>query len=1034
MVEEIRKRVDASGISRDRLTIEITESIIGSDFEFIKTQVERFRSLGFPVWMDDFGSGYSSLDVLQSIRFDLIKFDMSFMRKFEENESGKIILTELMKMATALGVDTVCEGVETEKQVRFLQTIGCSKLQGFYYMKPIPFDEILERYKKGIQIGFENPKETEYYDAMGRINLYDLSFMASMDENVFRNIFDTIPMGIIEVNEPGDRVRFVRSNQSFHDFMLWTAGFDPGDSNAVYSAPATGTGSGFMRMLEKCRVSRDRAFIDEQIEDGSVVHSFARRIFTNPVTGSIAFAVAILSVDRPKIDPVSVKCRVLLQEKEQIPKEAGIMQRITELQESVSSLLDNVPAMSFTKDANTGVYLACNQFFAEYAHKQSPDGVAGLTDFEIFDPETAAHFVEDDKKALEMDVPYVFFEDVPDAAGNQKQFQTTKMKFIDSSGRQCLLGLCQDVTDAFRVRKEKDVYDQITASLAEQYDTLYYIDIETNTYTEISSTDEYKKLNVPATGNDFFAESRRSIRKYVHPEDQDKVMRLHYKDVMLDNLKSGHSFSMNWRLVVNGQVRHIRHTEVLSRDGRHIIVCIKNIEREVQAELDFREVQRRSVTYTQIAERLADHYDMIYYIDCENMHYAELSAKKKTGVLKIQEGGEHFFETARRNVDRLIFAEDRERIRLFLDRDHLISQLENRRQLTEDYRMILDNGKIQYTRMSVTYSSDQSHFIICVENRDEDVRREKEHLMALFTANEMARRDELTHTKNKTAYQEMENELQEQIQEGAASFGIVVCDINGLKTINDTKGHKAGDDYIKASCMLICKSFRQSPVFRIGGDEFAVILKEKDYTNREKLLSRLRRQVEENIRKGEGPVVASGLAEYQPIIDCSVEDVFNRADSRMYEDKMHLKEQELLQESNSLKENIRIISEDRRIMLDTLYKAFEVVSEGTYVFLCDMKYDFSRWSKNAVDTYGLPSEYMYGAGDIWENRIHPEDRVVYHKGIDEIFSGNAAGHDMQYRAKRLTGEYDVCISRGVVIRDPSGVPDYFVGIIRNHGI
>ena len=192
--------------------------------------------------------------------------------------------------------------------------------------------------------------------------------------------------------------------------------------------------------------------------------------------------------------------------------------------------------------------------------------------------------------------------------------------------------------------------------------------------------------------------------------------------------------------------------------------------------------------------------------------------------------------------------------------------------------------------------------------------------------------------------------------------------------------------------------------------------------------------MEENIRKGEGPVVASGLAEYQPIIDCSVEDVFNRADSRMYEDKMHLKEQELLQESNSLKENIRIISEDRRIMLDTLYKAFEVVSEGTYVFLCDMKYDFSRWSKNAVDTYGLPSEYMYGAGDIWENRIHPEDRVVYHKGIDEIFSGNAAGHDMQYRAKRLTGEYDVCISRGVVIWDPSGVPDYFVGIIRNHGI
>ena len=77
---------------------------------------------------------------LNKIKFDLIKFDMSFMRELDEGESGKIILTELMKMATSLGVDTVCEGVETEKQVRFLQEIGCSKLQGYYFSKPVPFD------------------------------------------------------------------------------------------------------------------------------------------------------------------------------------------------------------------------------------------------------------------------------------------------------------------------------------------------------------------------------------------------------------------------------------------------------------------------------------------------------------------------------------------------------------------------------------------------------------------------------------------------------------------------------------------------------------------------------------------------------------------------------------------------------------------------------------------------------------------------------------------------------------------------------
>ena len=130
IVEEIRARVDEAGIGRDMITVEITESVIGSDFDFMKEQVARFRKLGFPVWMDDFGSGYSSLDVLQHIHFDLIKFDMRFMERFSEGDESRIILTELMKMAIGLGMETVCEGVEHPEQVEFLREIGCTRIQG----------------------------------------------------------------------------------------------------------------------------------------------------------------------------------------------------------------------------------------------------------------------------------------------------------------------------------------------------------------------------------------------------------------------------------------------------------------------------------------------------------------------------------------------------------------------------------------------------------------------------------------------------------------------------------------------------------------------------------------------------------------------------------------------------------------------------------------------------------------------------------------------------------------------------------------
>ncbi len=84
IVEEIRRRVDAEGVDHSLITVEITESFIGERFDFMKEQIARFQSLGFPVWMDDFGSGYSSLDVLHQLHFDLIKFDMRFMERFDE--------------------------------------------------------------------------------------------------------------------------------------------------------------------------------------------------------------------------------------------------------------------------------------------------------------------------------------------------------------------------------------------------------------------------------------------------------------------------------------------------------------------------------------------------------------------------------------------------------------------------------------------------------------------------------------------------------------------------------------------------------------------------------------------------------------------------------------------------------------------------------------------------------------------------------------------------------------------------------------
>ncbi len=319
--------------------------------------------------------------------------------------------------------------------------------------------------------------------------------------------------------------------------------------------------------------------------------------------------------DKSDLNNITREYAKLQKEVALLKEEANANKRIAELKESVSALLTNMPAVTFSKDVVTGKYLACNQAFADYANKETPDDVVGLTDFDIFDRDTAQHFSDDDKKALSMDKPYIFYEDVPDALGNQRKFQTTKLKFTDNTGRQCLLGLCQDVTDAMSIKRE-----------------------------------------------------------YV--------------------------------------------------------------------------------------EKLA----------------------------KVQ-----------------------------------------------------DEANI----------------------------------------------DALTGIKNKHAYKDMEEKLNRRIEgKDISPFAISILDVNDLKKVNDTKGHQAGDDYIREACKIICRTFIHSPVYRVGGDEFAVISQGEDYERIDELIDVIANH-NEKAMESDGLVLACGMSKFEND-DCVV-SVFMRADKNMYENKNHLK-------------------------------------------------------------------------------------------------------------------------------------------------
>ena len=159
MVKEIADRVANAGYTPDVLRIEITESAFVANQELLGREVKRFRELGFRVWMDDFGSEYSTLNLLQNLDFNLVKIDMNFMDNMAVGEKNHIIVSNAIRMIRELGSGTLMEGVETKEQEKLLQDMGCGLLQGYLFNKPRPFDTIVEEAKSEEGMVYETPEE-----------------------------------------------------------------------------------------------------------------------------------------------------------------------------------------------------------------------------------------------------------------------------------------------------------------------------------------------------------------------------------------------------------------------------------------------------------------------------------------------------------------------------------------------------------------------------------------------------------------------------------------------------------------------------------------------------------------------------------------------------------------------------------------------------------------------------------------------------------------------------------------------------------
>ncbi len=251
LCEDIKNIAKQHNISPDLLKIEITESAYADNPVQVQEAVKKLHAYGFTVLMDDFGSGYSSLNMLKDLPIDVLKIDMRFLDKLDTSQKATIVLESIIRLAKWMKLSVVSEGVETQKEWEYLKSVECDAVQGYYFYKPMPqedFIALLDRAAaNSTNLLFHSTPELDdtILDIFNQTN--------TMESVLFYSMIGG--MGLLEVS--GDDVEILRVNNGYYETVYNTLPRERNLVNHPFEEPERSF------MLEQCRLAKDEAKVQQ---------------------------------------------------------------------------------------------------------------------------------------------------------------------------------------------------------------------------------------------------------------------------------------------------------------------------------------------------------------------------------------------------------------------------------------------------------------------------------------------------------------------------------------------------------------------------------------------------------------------------------------------------------------------------------------------------------------------------------------------------------------------------------------------------
>ena len=285
---------------------------------------------------------------------------------------------------------------------------------------------------------------------------------------------------------------------------------------------------------------------------------------------------------------------------------------------------------------------------------------------------------------------------------------------------------------------------RVAQALAADYFCIYYVNTKNNKFIEYSASEEYRALGLPRSGEDFISFSRERFESIIYPEDQERFLDGFVKEKIISELDAHGIYKLAFRLMFNGVPTYVqlKVTRMIEKEGSHIVIGISSVDEQMKAMEAFETAHHASITFGRVASALAGDYFSIYVVDLDTDRFVEYFATEEYDKLGVEKTGENFFNVSRRNMSRLVFEDDRERVMGTFYREKIMSILERDRIFTMKYRLVFGDTPIWVSmKATLLEDNDGRHLIIGTNNIEAQMKREEEYQQRVREARISARND-----------------------------------------------------------------------------------------------------------------------------------------------------------------------------------------------------------------------------------------------------------------------------------------------------